>query len=114
MFTIRRSLVATAATVALAGFAALGVAAPASAATVNGTTKVGICKATGSTSNPYTFVYATVDSLVTGHYSANDIVPAFTYTTTDGTAQFIGQNTTAVVLTADTCVPTVAATIFAF
>jgi hypothetical protein len=114
VFTIRRSLVATAATVALAGFAALGVAAPASAATVNGTTKVGFCKATGSTSNPYTFVYATPDSLVGGHFSADDIVPAFTYTTTDGAALFIGRNTTATVLTADTCVPTAATTVFAF
>src|SRR5215212_11414168 len=68
VFTTRRSLVATAATVALAGFAALGVAAPASAATVNGAGKVGICKATGSASNPYTFLYAGTDNLISGHF----------------------------------------------
>jgi hypothetical protein len=115
VFTSRRSLVATAATIALAGFAALGVAAPASAATVNGTTKVGICKATGSASNPYTFVYAGTDNLITGHFQADDLIPAFTYTAADGTTtQFLGQNTTASVLTSTTCVPTQAAVVYAF
>ena len=115
MFTTRRSLVATAATVALAGFAALGVAAPASAATVSGAGKVGICKATGSASNPYTFLYAGTDNLISGHFQADDIVPAFTYTAADGTiAQFLGQNTTASVLTSTTCVPTQVDAVYAF
>ena len=114
MFTTRRSLLASVATVALAGFAVIGVAAPANAATVNGTTKVGICKATGSATNPYTFVYTTTDNLITGHYSADDIVPAFTYTTADGTtAMFLGQNTSSTVLTS-TCVPVVAPTVYIF
>jgi hypothetical protein len=105
VFTTRRSLLATVATVALAGFAAIGVAAPANAATVNGTTKIGICKVTGSASNPYTFVYSTTDNLISGHYSATDIVPAFNYVTADGTtAMFLGQNTSSTVLTAD-CTP---------
>ncbi len=112
MFTIRRSLVATAATIALAGFAALGAAAPANAATVNGTTKIGICKATGSAKNPYTFVYQTADSLATGKYSADDIVPAFSYTIADGTtASFLGQNTSGRELTAD-CIPVQAETVY--
>jgi hypothetical protein len=115
VFTTRRSLVATAATIALAGFAALGVAAPASAATVNGTSKVGICKATGSSSNPYTFVYASTDNLISGHFQADDIVPAFTFTAADGTStQFFGQNTTASVLTSTSCVPTQVVAVYAF
>jgi hypothetical protein len=107
VFTTPRSLLATAATVALAGFAVLGAAAPANAATVNGITKIGICKATGSATNPYTFVYTTTDSLISGHYSADDIVPAFSYTTADGiSALFLGQNTDGTVLTA-ACTPVV-------
>jgi hypothetical protein len=105
VFSTRRSLIASAATLALAGFAALGVAAPASAATVNDTTaRIGICKATGSAKNPYIFVHTTTDNLLSGHYTADDIVPAYTYTTADGTpAMFIGQNTSSFVLT-DDCV----------
>jgi hypothetical protein len=115
VFTPRRSLVATAATIALAGFAALGVAAPASAATVNGTGKVGICKATGSASNPYTFVYAGTEKLIAGSFQADDIVPAFTYTAADGTStQFLGHNTTESVLTLASCVPTQAVAVYAF
>lgn len=115
MFTTRRSLLASVATVALAGFAVLGASAPANAATINGTSlKVGICKATGSEKNPYTFVYTTTDNLISGHYSADDIVPAFTWTTEDGTpAMFLGQNTSGAVLTAD-CLPVVAVTHFIF
>ena len=111
MFTIRRSLIATAATVALAGFAALGVAAPANAATgaVNG--KVGICKATGSASNPYVFIGRDAASLAAGNYSAKDIVPAFTYTVNNTTANFLGHNTASTVLTAD-CIPVQAETEF--
>lgn len=112
MFTIRRSLIATAATVALAGFAALGVAAPASAATINGAGKIGICKATGSTSNPYAFVYRTADALANGSYGADDIVPAFNYIEADGSlGMFLGQNTSSTVLTAD-CTPVVKATTY--
>jgi hypothetical protein len=108
VFTTRRSILASVATVALAGFAVLGAAAPANAATVNGITKVGICKATGSASNPYTFVYTTTDNLLSGHYSADDIVPAFNYTLADGTPMlFLGQNTSGTVLTS-ACVPVIA------
>jgi hypothetical protein len=102
VFTIRRSLVATAATVALAGFAALGVAAPANAATVNGVTKIGICKATGSATNPYTFVYKTPDSIASGNYSANDIVPVFDFVDASGnTMHFLGNNTVSTSVTTD-------------
>lgn len=106
MFTIRRSLIATAATVALAGFAALGVAAPANAATVPVAGKVSICKATGSATNPFVFVARDAASLAAGNYSSKDIVPAFEYTTADGTTgKFLGHNTSGSVLTAD-CIPT--------
>lgn len=113
MFTIRRSLIATAATVALAGFAALGVAAPANAATASGTGKIGICKATGSATNPYAFVYRSTDNLLSGKFSTNDIIPSFSYTTAEGTTQLsMGQNNGgSSVLTSD-CVAASVAPVF--
>ena len=137
MFTTRRSILASVAGVALAGFAVLGAAAPANACTLPGpavhgstvhssiihsstvdsstvesSTKVGICKATGSVKHPYVFVLVKTDKLLAGHYGADDIVPAFTYTTADGVTQiFTGQHTSSTVLTAD-CVPVVAVSAF--
>ena len=112
MFTTRRSILASVAGVALAGFAALGAAAPANAATVHGAIRVGICKATGSVKHPYVFVSVKTDKLVAGHFRADDIVPAFTYTTADGITQlFTGQHTSGTVLTA-ACLPVVAVPTF--
>ena len=108
MFTTRRTIVTATAALALAGAAVLGTAAPASASTVNGTTKIGICMATGSATNPYVFQHKTVDALVAGKYSTNDIVPVFTYTSANGEAiTTTGQNTSSTVVTAD-CVPVAA------
>jgi hypothetical protein len=110
VFTIRRSLIATAATVALAGFAALGVAAPASAATLNGASKIGICKA--NSSGKFSFVYRTAADLAAGQFADADIVPAFDYTTASGLpASFLGHNTSSTELTAD-CVAVQASTDF--
>jgi hypothetical protein len=80
--------------------------------TVDTSTTVGICKATGSVKHPYVFVLVKTDKLLAGHYGADDIVPAFTYTTADGVTQiFTGQHTSSTVLTAD-CVPVVAVSAF--
>lgn len=111
MFTTRRTIASVTAALVLAGAAVLGAAAPASAATVNGTTKIGICMATGSATNPYVFQYKTLDTLIAGKYSSNSIVPAFTYGTADGDVTFTGQNTTGSVLTAD-CIPVLAAAVW--
>lgn len=177
MFTLRRSLVATAVGIALAGSAALGVAAPAQAAQATASAvaahaddagdaqtqdvdgrirgidagihavaarthdadartrgvhvriraflirihgvldranvvpragRVGICMATRSATIPYVFVYRSIDSVLEGRISDDDIVPAFGYTAADGTSWlYSGQNTTGSVLTSD-CVPTLA------
>ena len=106
MFTTRRMIATATAALALAGTAVLGVAAPASAAPT-GTDRVGICKATGSQSNPFVFISTTADKLAAGNYSSNDLVSPYDYIAADGTiVHFLGQGTSGVLDAS--CTPVIA------